>query len=278
MRVRRPELALHNPNLSTGDLSKLLGKEWNSMSPDQKAPWNELAERLMRAFKKKFPDYQYERGGGKKALKKRPRSAPSSISILNSNRAMVDAAACAAARRASASLHHHHPQMHAHIAHLPGRPLVDAHGRPHGAIWEHPQATYVYRTSTDEYAEYAAYPHGPVYAPIPTPLPTPGLPPQSYPPYGYDYAAGAPAPAPLSAPLDPHHMVSPGQNGSYPFPMSSPGFAPVSSSSSAGGNVNVPVAGPPSGVAPEGVTYYNQPPMYTPATEASSPWDEYMVQ
>jgi hypothetical protein len=277
MRVRRPELALHNPNLSTGDLSKLLGKEWNSMSPDQKAPWNELAERLMRAFKKKFPDYQYERGGGKKALKKRPRSAPSSISILNSNRAIVDAAASAAARRASASHHHHHSQMPTHLAHLPGRPHIDTHGHPHTHIWEqHPQASYVYRTGADTYAEYPAYPHGPVYAAIPTPLPTPGLPPQSYPPYGYEYSTGGHTSSSMSAPLEPHHMANPSQQpGAYPYALHSPPFAAPTLPTSAGPNAAVPLA---VGASQEHIAYYSQGPMYTPVAEASSPWDEYMVQ
>lgn len=71
MRVRRSELALHNPQLQTGELSKILGREWNNMTPDQKAPWAELADRLMRAFKKKFPDYQYERGGSRRNGRRR---------------------------------------------------------------------------------------------------------------------------------------------------------------------------------------------------------------
>lgn len=75
MRIRRAQFANANPHLSTGDLSKILGKEWGALPSDKKEPWSELYERLMRAFKKKYPDYQYERGG-KRAKKRRSRSDP----------------------------------------------------------------------------------------------------------------------------------------------------------------------------------------------------------
>lgn len=75
MRIRRAQFANANPHLSTGDLSKILGKEWGALPADKKEPWSELYERLMRAFKKKYPDYQYERGG-KRSKKRRSRSDP----------------------------------------------------------------------------------------------------------------------------------------------------------------------------------------------------------
>lgn len=81
MKLRRAQFANANPTFSTGELSKLLGKEWSSMGVEKKAPWNELYERLMKAFKAKFPEYQYERGG-KRNKKRRSRSAPNSPTAL----------------------------------------------------------------------------------------------------------------------------------------------------------------------------------------------------
>ncbi len=63
MKMRRPQFANANPTFSTGQLSKLLGSEWKAMTLEQQAPWKFLHERLINAFKRKFPDYQYERGG-----------------------------------------------------------------------------------------------------------------------------------------------------------------------------------------------------------------------
>lgn len=59
MRIRCPQLAGHNPSMSTGSLSQLLGQEWSLMSRSQKAPapWKELSEHCMRAFERKFPTY-----------------------------------------------------------------------------------------------------------------------------------------------------------------------------------------------------------------------------
>lgn len=81
MKLRRAQFANANPTFSTGELSKILGKEWSAMDVAKKAPWNELYERLMKAFKAKFPEYQYERGG-KRNKKRRSRSAPNSPTAL----------------------------------------------------------------------------------------------------------------------------------------------------------------------------------------------------
>lgn len=225
MRVRRPELALHNPNLSTGDLSKLLGKEWNSMTPDQKAPWNELAERLMRAFKKKFPDYQYERGGGKKQLKKRPRSlvlAPPPNTMLG-------------ARRASQPYH--------------VRMVTD----PHSPVWDPSQNAYIYK----DYGHYQPTPQTAppnMYAhPMPSPMSTPiGAPLSSpvYPGSGWPTHAMEVPHHPYATPMEQPQMAA------YPFPAAYPSQQPGEQMGQ----------------------YYAAPPMYTPPTEAPSPWDEYMVQ
>ncbi|GMK59103.1 hypothetical protein CspeluHIS016_0701180 [Cutaneotrichosporon spelunceum] len=63
MKHRRAQYANTNPDFTTGQLSKILGEEWRALSRVQKAPWKNMHERLMSAFKRKFPNYQYERGG-----------------------------------------------------------------------------------------------------------------------------------------------------------------------------------------------------------------------
>ncbi|CAK9782814.1 hypothetical protein CC85DRAFT_292619 [Cutaneotrichosporon oleaginosum] len=74
MKMRRAQFANANPSMSTGDLSKLLGLEWKSLSDIQQRPWKILHERLIRAFKRRNPDYQYERGGSRR--KKSTQNSP----------------------------------------------------------------------------------------------------------------------------------------------------------------------------------------------------------
>lgn len=59
----------------------LLGKEWSSMGVKKRAPWKERYVRLMKAFKAKFPKYQYERCG-KRNKGRRSRSSPNSPTTL----------------------------------------------------------------------------------------------------------------------------------------------------------------------------------------------------
>lgn len=82
MRFRRPQLASHNPDLSTRHLSQTLGREWSLMSSAQKAPWKELTEYLMRAFKQKFPKSQYDRATNRSGRSLRPSSSPSRSSWI----------------------------------------------------------------------------------------------------------------------------------------------------------------------------------------------------
>ncbi|KAL1408691.1 hypothetical protein Q8F55_005504 [Vanrija albida] len=316
MRVRRPELALHNPNLSTGDLSKLLGKEWNSMTPDQKAPWNELAERLMRAFKKKFPDYQYERGGTKKLLKKqRARSAPNALALITSPRSMAETAY---------RVHGMHPYHHARVGYQLQQPLS-----PHDAYyqqqhWEaQQQQQHSYGASYNPRGGLVSPTAFPVYGVSPLqqhqPLQQQQLaPPATTPPPSYASAprlqqqqqhyhlasdpspaagasAGAPAPPATStgAYSDPATMAA----------AASAGLTPLRSSADQPGNphasyfpaqyaVAAPQA-PDSAAAPQGsyavpqATYaHYMPPLYAaaapptapPVVPAPSPWEEYIVQ
>ena len=41
---RRASLKLEQPNLKITDASKVIGKEWNKLTPEQKAPYNEQAQ------------------------------------------------------------------------------------------------------------------------------------------------------------------------------------------------------------------------------------------
>lgn len=312
MRVRRPELALHNPNLSTGDLSKLLGKEWNSMTPDQKAPWNELAERLMRAFKKKFPDYQYERGGTKKLLKKqRARSAPNALALITSPRSMAETAY---------RVHGMHPYHHARV---PSGYQLQQPLSPHDAYyqqqqWEAQQHSYVGGASYSARGGLVSPTAFPVYgvsplqhhqqlqqqqglvAPVTTPPPSYASASrlqqqqqqQHYHLAGAD-AAGAPAPTATSAGAynEQASMAASGAAAAAAVP------APLGTGADQPGHAYFPaqyaVAPPPpeSAAVAQGpyavstATYaHYMPPLYAaaptapPVGQAPSPWDEYMVQ
>ncbi|EJD50089.1 hypothetical protein AURDEDRAFT_182555 [Auricularia subglabra TFB-10046 SS5] len=60
-RKRRPQVSAQNQLLRTGEISKILSREWNSMPIHDKQYYLDLAKRLKDNFNSKYPDYVYRR-------------------------------------------------------------------------------------------------------------------------------------------------------------------------------------------------------------------------
>ncbi|KAJ2932963.1 hypothetical protein H1R20_g4125, partial [Candolleomyces eurysporus] len=60
-RRRRPQVSAENQAMRTGEISKLLSKEWSSMPQSEKQYYQEQAKLLKESFNSKYPEYVYRR-------------------------------------------------------------------------------------------------------------------------------------------------------------------------------------------------------------------------
>ncbi|KAI0271256.1 hypothetical protein BC834DRAFT_432837 [Gloeopeniophorella convolvens] len=70
-RRRRPQVSAANQTMRTGDISKILSKEWNSMDMSDKQFYLDQAKRLKETFNSKYPDYVYRRRPNNSRKKRR---------------------------------------------------------------------------------------------------------------------------------------------------------------------------------------------------------------
>ncbi|CDO70293.1 hypothetical protein BN946_scf184603.g4 [Trametes cinnabarina] len=80
-RKRRPQISAANQMMRTGDVSKILSKEWNSMdmrnwsSQSEKKFYLDQAKKLKDNFNSKYPDYVYRRRPNNSRKKRKPDAA-----------------------------------------------------------------------------------------------------------------------------------------------------------------------------------------------------------
>eukprot|EP00111_Clytia_hemisphaerica_P000313 TCONS_00000822-protein len=58
--LERKRVAEEHPELHNADLSKILGKRWKTLSPSEKQPYIEEAERIRQLHTEIYPDYKYQ--------------------------------------------------------------------------------------------------------------------------------------------------------------------------------------------------------------------------
>ncbi|KAI9062314.1 HMG-box [Trametes sanguinea] len=71
-RKRRPQISAANQMMRTGDVSKILSKEWNSMDMADKKFYLDQAKKLKDNFNSKYPDYVYRRRPNNSRKKRKP--------------------------------------------------------------------------------------------------------------------------------------------------------------------------------------------------------------
>ncbi|KAF5346412.1 hypothetical protein D9758_012764 [Tetrapyrgos nigripes] len=79
-RRRRPQVSSENQSMRTGEISKILSKEWTSMLASEKQFYLDQAKQLKETFNSKYPDYVYRRrpNNSRRSRRSKPVDLPSS--------------------------------------------------------------------------------------------------------------------------------------------------------------------------------------------------------
>ncbi|KAF8587468.1 hypothetical protein K439DRAFT_816081 [Ramaria rubella] len=80
-RRRRPQVSAANQMMRTGEISKILSKEWNTMPMSDKQFYLDQAKKLKENFNAKYPDYVYRRRPNNSRKKRRTDAAPYDPSV-----------------------------------------------------------------------------------------------------------------------------------------------------------------------------------------------------
>ncbi|KAG8915301.1 hypothetical protein FRC01_003711 [Tulasnella sp. 417] len=116
-RRRRPEVSQDYPSLRTGEISKLLSKEWSEMSQAKKKTFLDLAKKLKDRFNLAHPEYVYKRRPNNSRKKRKNSNAHSTTPVLEQQQQSVTGPVPIVASNGPevmGGLLHHHPHHHPH--------------------------------------------------------------------------------------------------------------------------------------------------------------------
>ncbi|KAF9506971.1 hypothetical protein BS47DRAFT_359774 [Hydnum rufescens UP504] len=68
---RRPQISTNHPTMRTGEISKVLSKEWQTMNKGEKQYYQDKAKKLKDNFNIRWPDYVYKRRPNNSRKKRR---------------------------------------------------------------------------------------------------------------------------------------------------------------------------------------------------------------
>lgn len=80
--IERRKICQKTPDMHNAEISKYLGSKWKSLTPEEKQPFIEEAERLRQFHSREYPDYKYR---PKKKQQKSPKAASTATSSSSSS-------------------------------------------------------------------------------------------------------------------------------------------------------------------------------------------------
>ncbi|KIO33681.1 hypothetical protein M407DRAFT_17636, partial [Tulasnella calospora MUT 4182] len=139
-RRRRPEVSQDYPSLRTGEISKLLSKEWSGMSQAKKKTFLDLAKKLKDRFNLAHPEYVYKRRPNNSRKKRKNSNAHSTTPVLEQQQTVTGPVPIVASHGPEVMgglLHHPHgyggyDEYHPHHHH--GQQQHPSHHRAGGSL------------------------------------------------------------------------------------------------------------------------------------------------